>query len=53
MEYTWLIHDLKAKVQDEDSGYKGIVYTELIPVLISAIKELKAEIESLKSQINV
>jgi len=39
-------------VSEDDNGYKGIVYTELIPVLISAIQELKAEIETLKSQIN-
>jgi hypothetical protein len=31
---------------------KAVKYTELIPVLVAAIKELKAEIESLKSQIN-
>jgi hypothetical protein len=37
-------------VSEDDNGYKGIVYTELIPVLISAIQELKAEIETLKSQ---
>ena len=39
-------------VSEDDNGYKGIVYTELIPVLISAIQELKAEIETLKTQIN-
>jgi hypothetical protein len=30
----------------------GIAYTEVIPLLVAAIKELKAEIDSLKAQIN-
>jgi len=27
-------------------------YTEVIPLLVAAIKELKAEVDSLKAQIN-
>ena len=27
VNYTWLIHDLKAKVQDEDSGLENIIET--------------------------
>ena len=35
-----------------DSEYLSVAYQSLIPILTKAIQELKAEIESLKSQIN-
>jgi len=38
-------------VNDID-GTLGMAYTETIPILLKAIQELKAEIETLKSQIN-
>ena len=44
-------------VVDRDTGYKGVKYDRLIPLLIEAVKELteqnvalKAEIEALKSK---
>jgi hypothetical protein len=46
---------LPSKVDEEqtdDTEYLGIRYTELVPVLVKAIQELKAEINELKAQIN-
>lgn len=40
-------------VYEDESGYKGIKYTELIPVLVDAIKLQQKEIESLKSSLNI
>jgi len=37
-------------VTDRDNGFKAVKYEKLVPALIEAIKELKAEIESLKSK---
>tara|TARA_R110000772_G_scaffold111680_6_gene215768 strand:+ start:4306 stop:5193 length:888 start_codon:yes stop_codon:yes gene_type:complete len=37
-------------VTDRESGFKAVKYEKLIPALIEAIKELKAEVESLKSK---
>jgi hypothetical protein len=34
-----------------DSGYKGVRYEKIIPLLIQAIKEQQGEIENLKKQI--
>ena len=36
-------------VQTRDDGYKAVKYDKLVPLLINAINELKAEIEELKS----
>jgi hypothetical protein len=36
-------------VQNRDNGYKAVRYERLIPVLIEAIRELKAEIDILKN----
>ena len=40
--------------QDEDEADPsyGIKYERLVPVLVNAIKELSAEVEQLKSQLN-
>jgi hypothetical protein len=38
--------------QTDETEYLGVKYTELIPVLVKAIQELKAEVDSLKAQIN-
>ena len=39
------------QVIDQDkNGIKGVRYTELIPVLVKAIQELKAELDDLKSK---
>ena len=37
-------------VTDRDSGFKAVKYEKLVPALIEAIKELKAEVEYLKSK---
>lgn len=39
---------LPEAVETKDSGYLGVDYTQLVPLLIEAIKELRAEIEQLK-----
>jgi hypothetical protein len=36
-------------IQDQDEGTLGMSYTDTIPLLVAAIKELKAEIEILKA----
>ena len=40
---------LPAAVIDRDNGYKAVKYERIIPLLIEAIKDLKKEIELLKS----
>jgi hypothetical protein len=37
---------------DDQTKYLQVRYTELIPLMIASIKELKAEVDSLKAQIN-
>jgi hypothetical protein len=39
-------------VADQKTGYLGLSYTDVIPLLVASIKELKAEVDSLKAQIN-
>jgi len=41
----------EAVVTIEETGDMGVNYTEVIPLLVAAIKELKIEIDSLKNQI--
>jgi hypothetical protein len=38
--------------EDKQGAVLGLSYTEVIPLLVAAIKELKAEVDSLKAQIN-
>jgi hypothetical protein len=38
-------------IDENKDGYMGVRYTELVPVLIAAIQELKAEIDELKQLI--
>ena len=37
-------------VYENDNGYLSVNYTELIPILVQSIKELKSEIDELKSE---
>jgi hypothetical protein len=37
---------------EDETLYLQVRYTELIPLMIASIKELKAEVDSLKSQLN-
>ena len=41
---------LPEAVETRDSGYKAVNYNKVIPLLLQAIKELKAEVEALKSK---
>jgi hypothetical protein len=38
--------------KEDETEYLSLAYTEVIPLLVSAIKELKAEVDSLKAQLN-
>jgi hypothetical protein len=38
-------------VIDKENGYLGVSYTSLVPVLIEAVKELKAENDALKADL--
>ena len=38
-------------IDEDDRGYLSVSYTGIVPVLIEAIKELKQEVETLKSKV--
>jgi hypothetical protein len=40
-----------SEAEDKEGPVLGLSYTEVIPLLVAAIKELKAEVDSLKSQL--
>ncbi|GEM_PF-1801760 len=48
-----IIPEAVNKPQDENKDLYGVKYTELIPVLINAIKEQQAQLEDLKNQIEI
>jgi len=43
---------LPEAVETDDKGLKSVSYNSLIPILIESIKELKAEVDVLKSRLN-
>ena len=57
-DYGFVAHELKEILPNVVTGEKdgeimqGVDYSKLTPVLLKAIQELKAEIETLKTQIN-
>jgi hypothetical protein len=42
----------KTPNSEDQTEYLGIQYTDVIPLLVASIKELKAEVDSLKAQLN-
>jgi hypothetical protein len=42
----------KNTIKDDETEYLGVAYTDVIPLLVAAIQELKAEVDSLKAQLN-
>jgi len=38
-------------IQDEETGTLGLSYTDVIPLLVASIKELKAEVDALKAKV--
>ena len=43
--------DQSITIKDDDTEYYGIKYTETIPILLKAIQELSAEVETLKTKV--
>lgn len=39
-------------IADKKTGYLGLAYTDMIPLLVAAIQELKAELDELKQKVN-
>ena len=50
LQYT-LEHENDPHINNDQSKY-NLSYEKLIPVLVNAVKELSAEVQQLKSQIN-
>jgi hypothetical protein len=52
-DYEWVDNLVKTNYNEElDEEFLGIAEGNIIPLLVSAVKELKAEVEILKGQIN-
>jgi len=43
---------LPEAVETDDKGLKSVSYNSLIPILIESIKELKTEVDELRSKLN-
>ncbi len=50
--FPGMINESKDPDSKDETLYKGVKYSVFVPILIKAIQELKAEIETLKTQIN-
>ena len=42
---------LPQAIGEDDKGYLGVRYTEVIPLLVAAIKELNAKVTALEAQL--
>lgn len=50
--HTWVPKDENGNYIRVENNKLGVNYSELIPVLVNAIKDLKSEIDSLKKELN-
>lgn len=50
--YSWIPADENGNYKRIENDKLGVNYSELIPVLVNAIKELKTEIDNLKNELN-
>ena len=41
----------ETEIEGDDATYYGVAYTDVIPLLVAAVKELKAEVDQLRAQL--